>query len=99
MESQSSLVWAYGAVELHTVSDVDLYLALVVHPGDTESDDALWLHQTLYDFGTFKLRVLVVYILNRNQHFFHCLQVFSFAWMLTLKLSHDFLNLHSLVVY
>ena len=40
VESQSSLVWAQGRIELHTVSAVDLDLVLVIFPDDTELDDA-----------------------------------------------------------
>ena len=41
MESQSSLVWTQCRVELHTVSAIDLDLALVIFPGDSELDDPL----------------------------------------------------------
>jgi hypothetical protein len=40
VESESTLVGAEGRVELHTVSFVDLALALVILPDDTELDDA-----------------------------------------------------------
>ena len=42
VESQSSLVWSKSAVELHTVSAVDLDLVLVIVPDDTELDDSFW---------------------------------------------------------
>lgn len=41
MESEATLVWAQGGVELNSVSAVDLYLALIVFPDDTELDDSL----------------------------------------------------------
>jgi hypothetical protein len=41
VESETALVGAQSRVELHAVSSVDLALALVVLPGDTELDDAL----------------------------------------------------------
>jgi hypothetical protein len=40
MESQSSLVWSQGGIELDTIASVDLWLSLVILPHDTELDDA-----------------------------------------------------------
>ena len=73
METQSAFVWADSAVELNAVTDVHLYLALVVNPGHTECGDTLWFHNALYNLGFFKLRVLVVYILDAVQHLSYCL--------------------------
>ena len=73
METQAAFVGADGAIELHTVTNVYLYLALVVDPGHTESSDTLWLYDALYDFGFLKLGVLVVHILNAVQHLSYCL--------------------------
>ncbi len=41
MESQPSLVGSQRRVELYTISAVDLDLALVIFPGDSELDDTL----------------------------------------------------------
>lgn len=41
MESQTPLVRAKSGVELNTIATVDLKLAFVVFPNDTELDDAL----------------------------------------------------------
>lgn len=41
VQTETTLVGAKSGVELHAVSTVDLELALVVFPGDTELDDAL----------------------------------------------------------
>jgi hypothetical protein len=41
VESETALVGAKGRVELHTVSPLDLALALVVLPDHAELDDAL----------------------------------------------------------
>lgn len=41
MQTETTLVGAQGRVELHTISTVDLNLALVVLPHDAELDDAL----------------------------------------------------------
>lgn len=42
VEAESSLVWAEGAVELNSVTVVDLWLKVVVLPDNAELDDALW---------------------------------------------------------
>lgn len=42
MEAEATLVWTEGRVELHTEATVDLDLALVVLPDNTELNDALW---------------------------------------------------------
>jgi len=41
MESETSLVWAEGRVELDSIATVDLWLAVVILPHDAELDDAL----------------------------------------------------------
>lgn len=40
MESKAALVWPQGRVELHSVSPIDLHLALVVLPDDAELNDS-----------------------------------------------------------
>ena len=75
METQTALVRTDGAVELYTVTEVHLYLALIIHPWHTESDDALRLHDAFDNACALELRVLVVDILYRNEHFAYCLQI------------------------
>ena len=59
MEAQAALVGADGAVHLDAEAAVDLYLALVVDPGDAEHDDALGHADALEDLGLAVLGVLV----------------------------------------
>ena len=47
VEAQTALVGADSGVELDAVAAVDLALALIVDPGNTEHNDALGLDQTL----------------------------------------------------
>ena len=63
VETQSALIGTDGAVELHAVTRVDLYVAVVVNPRHPEYDDALGLHQALNNLSFLKLRMLVVDIL------------------------------------
>lgn len=56
MESQTTLVRTQGRVELHTVTLVDLQLALVIFPDDSELDDTLRDSRDLE--GSAVLRVL-----------------------------------------
>ena len=73
VETQTALIRTNGTVELYTVADVHLYLALVVDPGHTEGDDTFRLHNTLNNLCFFEFRVLVVHVLDRLQHFPYCL--------------------------
>ena len=73
METKTSLVWAYRRVELYTVADVHLHLALVIYPWHTERYYTLWLYKALNELRLLKLRMLVVHILDREQHLTHCL--------------------------
>lgn len=41
METETALVWSESGVELNTVSTVDLELAIVVLPGNTELNNTL----------------------------------------------------------
>ena len=41
MEAETTFVWAQRRVELHTIATVDLHLALIVFPCDTELDHSL----------------------------------------------------------
>ena len=47
VKAQAALVGSNGRVELDAVTAVDLDLALVVDPGNTEHDDALGLDKAL----------------------------------------------------
>ena len=84
VEAQATFVGADGTVELHAIAEVNVYLALVVSPGHSERDDALRLYESLHELCPFKLRVLVVNVLYREQHLAHCLQIFQLARMLLL---------------
>ena len=95
MEAQAALVRTNGAVELHTVADIHLYLALIVNPWHAEHVHALRLYEALDDVSFLKLGMLVVDILDRVKYFFHGLQKFCLARMLAFKLLKNFFNLHS----
>lgn len=74
METQTALVGTNGAVELYAVTRVDMHFTFVVDPGHTEYVDALGLYETLNNTGFLEFGMLVVHILDRNEHFFHCLK-------------------------
>ena len=94
MEAQSTLVRANGTVELHAVTQVDLDVAVVIHPRHTEGNDALGFYQSFYQFDTFKLRMLVIDLLNGDEYFLDCLQILFLSWVTSLQLAHDVFNLH-----
>ena len=57
VKAQAALVGSNGRVELDTVTAVDLNLALVVDPGNTEHDDTLRLDEALQQGGLLVLGV------------------------------------------
>ena len=73
VETQSAFVRANGSVELHTVTEVRLYLALVVNPCYAEREDTVGLNHALDDLRTLKLRMLVVGLLDRLENFLYSL--------------------------
>ena len=99
METQTTFVRTNGAVELHAIAQVDLYLALVVDPRYAEGDDTFGLYDAFHNLCFFKLRMLVVHVLDGIKHFPYSLQEFYFAWMFLLQALHDFLYVHSIVIY
>jgi hypothetical protein len=92
METKTALVGTYGAVVLDTVTEIDLHLALVVHPWNAESDDSLWLYKPFEQGCTFPFGMLVINIFNTYKHFTYCLEILSLSWMLGLKRGHEFFN-------
>ena len=57
VKAQAALVGSNGRVELDAVTAVDLNLALIVDPGNTEHDDALGLDEALQQGGLLVLGV------------------------------------------
>lgn len=94
MKAESALVGAYGAVELDAVAEVDLYLALVVDPGDAEDDDALGLDEAFDEAGFFKFGMLVVDVLYGHEYFVYGLEVFLLSGVSGLETAHYFVDLH-----
>ena len=95
METQASLVGSDGVVELDAVACVHLHLATVVGPHHLEGEDAVGLDDSLGDFVSLELRVLIVNLLDGGQHFAHGLQVFTFGRILALKRSNQIVNVHN----
>ena len=64
METYSALIGANGAVELHSVAQIGLYLAIVVDPCHAEGYDAVGFDHSLHNFRFLKLGVVVIDLLN-----------------------------------
>ena len=94
MEAETALVWTDSIVELDSVTGVGLDLAVVINPGDTECKNPVRLHKPLNNPGVFKLRMLVVNILNRLKHFTYGLEILLLGSVLGLKFGHDFFCSH-----
>ena len=79
MEAQAAFVRADRTVELHAETAVDPHVAVVVHPRDTEHNDAFGLDQTLEQRGFFVLGVGFDNGAKGFQHFRYGLHKFGFV--------------------
>ena len=94
VEAETALVWTDGVVELDPVAGIGLNLTVVVNPCDAECENSVRLHEPLNNLGVFKLRMLVIHILNRLKHFTYGLEIFLLRSVLGLKFGHDFFCSH-----
>ena len=46
METDTTFIWAYRIIELYTIAEIGLYLASIVHPCHTESEDTVRFYQS-----------------------------------------------------
>src|SRR5574344_2544315 len=99
MESQSSFIWTYGAIELYSISDVYMHCPQVVNPWNAEGQDALWFNNSFDEFCLFKFWMLVVNIFYRNKHFFYSLQIFCLSWMFLDRKSTRLNSSHQIISY
>jgi hypothetical protein len=83
MKSETSLVGTSGRVELYSHSVVDLHLALVIYPGNSEQDLTLGCGQYLKQGF---LTILFLMSLDNNaeglQHFLNSLMEFGLSGIL-----------------
>ncbi len=82
MEPQTALGGADSRGELHPVAPVHLDLAMVVHPGDSEQQGPLGLHNPLHHAGTHQVRPLVHDGLEGFQHLSRRLEKFRLVRVL-----------------
>ena len=94
VEAQAALVGADGAVELDAVAGVGLDLALVVHPGDAEGEDAVRLDHPLDDLRLLEFGMLVIDFLDGLEDLLYRLEIFALAGVLGLETGHDVFRLH-----
>ena len=94
METQTSLVRTNCAIELNTIAEVSLNLAVIVNPRYAESEDAVGLYHTLNDLCLLKFGMLVINLLDRLQYLAYCLQILALAWMLALEIRHYIIYIH-----
>lgn len=77
METNTAFVGADSVVVLHTISVVNLHVALVVHPCYAELDHAIGNAEALYEIGFLKFGVLVIHFLNSGENLRNGLNVFG----------------------
>ena len=94
MEAKAALVRSDRAVELYTETIVDLDLALVVNPGNTEEDGSLGCGQTLQQ--SFLAELLFVCLddnAERLKDFLDCLVELGLSGILRNYLLQNFINI------
>jgi len=62
VETDTTFVRPDSGIELHTITEVGLYLSFVIYPIHTEGMDTIRLYNTFDDFCLSKFWVLVVHI-------------------------------------
>ncbi|OPZ54711.1 MAG: hypothetical protein BWY89_01544 [Bacteroidetes bacterium ADurb.BinA012] len=99
METNTTLVWPNGSVILYPVTNVDVDITLIIHPGHLEGENTVRLNQPLKNTCLCKSRVLIVHILDRFKDLLDCLMILGFAGMLLLKVSQNLFYFHFIVFY
>ncbi len=94
MEADTTFVRTDGVVELHTIAEVGVHLAVVVNPVHTESENTVRLNHAFDNLVFLELRMLVVDIGNRQEHLAYGLEVFLLTRMLGFQGAHDIINIH-----
>ena len=91
-KAQTSLVGAYGAVELHAEAAVDVDVTCVVYPGNAELYHALGLDKALKQAGLLILGMLIDNSLKGFEDLFNGLKELRLILVTLLYLLQDFLN-------
>ena len=67
MEAETAFVCTEGSIVLHTITEVNLGLTLVVNPNNAEFEDTVGLNNALDNLGSLKFGMLVVFFLDGLQ--------------------------------
>ncbi len=76
METKAALVRSDCTVELYTDTSVDLYLAVVIDPWNTEHDYTVWLSHSLENGILFIFRIVINHEAKGINNFCYCLDKF-----------------------
>ena len=93
VEAKPALIGADGRIVLDAVAAVDLDIAVVVHPGNTEFHHALRLDKALKKGRLFPFRVLVNDQLKRLEDFSDSLEEFRLMGVTLFDVGIDFLQI------
>ena len=94
VETDTALIRADGVVMLDTVAHVCLDLSLVIHPCDTEGDDAVGDAETLDEVVLLKFGMLIVDILDGAEDLTDGLDVLRLVGESALEILYDFCCFH-----
>jgi len=95
VKPQSALVGPDGVVELDPESPVHMDPPLVIGPGHLKGQYPVGLNQSLDNAGRFKMRIFVVYFLDRFEDFMNRLVKFHLPRIFLDQVIHNQINIHS----
>ena len=93
MKAQATLIGADRTVELDAVSPVDLILALVVDPRNTEADDALRFDKAFKQLGLLIFGMALQDAAQGVENLGGCLKKFRLMRVFFLDRSQDLINI------
>jgi hypothetical protein len=93
VEAEASFIRSDRGVELYAVTAVDLDLAFVVQPRNTEHDRALRLNNTIEDFCCLVFRILFHERDHRFGYFMYCLKEFRLMTVRSFHFFHESIDL------
>ncbi|OAV74987.1 hypothetical protein Barb7_01450 [Bacteroidales bacterium Barb7] len=94
MVADTAFVRTNRIAVLDTVAHVHIHFSLVVHPCYAESENTVGNTQPFNQVGFLKLRMFIVHILNRFQHFGYRLQIFRLIGKSAFQIIYNFLCFH-----
>jgi hypothetical protein len=92
VEAEAALIRADSAVHLDAEAAIDLDIAMVIEPRNTEHENAFGLHDALKNFVRNVFGMPLQHEAERVEDFLYGLMEFGLGWILRLDRGHYFLD-------